>query len=400
MQFSGERIYGLAFSPDGRWLAAASTDHSVQVLNAANGRAIMTLRGHVGVVHAAVFSPNGRQIASAGRDGTIRCWDITAPQEGPRLSGFPGLTIQRAAFSGDSQRLTATAPALATWDLTTGRIRFSRPFPMFTRALSRDGRYLVGTSGSSLFLFEATTGKEVFAQRGDTTATIDLAFSPDGRLLAEVSQGGLVRVRDAQTGRILQSLQAHFFANTTSRVVFSPDGSRLASGAMGPSVKIWDTGNWQELHSLDGRGSMVYSLAFSHDNRYLASGAIDKKICVWDATTGNKMFDLSGQADSVTCVTFSPDGKRLFSCGSEGSINVWDLQNRVKLLTLHQRSHFVAISPDGRRLASSTSDDPTIQIWDSEPLSPEERWKRHQERIPFWQPQVAAKPEPDPPMKP
>ena len=55
------------------------------------------------------------QIASAGRDMTIRFWDITAPQEGPRLSG-PG-PIRMAAFSGDSQRLTAIAPRLQTASL-------------------------------------------------------------------------------------------------------------------------------------------------------------------------------------------------------------------------------------------------------------------------------------------
>jgi WD40 repeat protein len=388
MRFFAGRIWGFAFSPDDRYLAAAGSDHTVQVVNVADGRGIMALRGHAGVVYAAVFSPDGRQIASAGNDGTIRFWDITAPQEGPRLFGPPGLEIRGAAFSGDSQRLTAIAPRLLTWELTTGRNLFSRAFNITPNApvLSQDGRYLAGTSGSNLFFFETTTGKEVFAQRGDKIVTSDLAFSPDGRLLAEGSRDGLVRVRDSQTGRILRSLQSHRHTITDSRVAFSPDGLRLASAFMAPSVKIWDTGSWQEMFSLNGHNSHVMCLTFSHDNRYVASGGFDKTICVWDATTGTKMFDLSGQADAVTCVTFSPDGKRLFSCGLEGSINVWDVQNRVKLLTLHYRGHRVAISPDGRRLASCSDDSPSIQVWDSELLSREERWKRHQERIPFWQP--------------
>jgi WD40 repeat protein len=156
---------------------------------------------------------------------------------------------------------------------------------------------------------------------------------------------------------------------------------------------------WQELHSLDGHNSPVRCLAFSQDNRYLASGGFDKKICVWDATTGSKMLDLSGHADSVSSVTFSPNKKRLFSSDSAGSINVWDVQNRVKLLTLHQRGQFVATSPDGCRLASFSiapfsTDLTTVQIWDSEVLSREGRWKRHHERIPFWQPQRATTAEP------
>jgi WD40 repeat protein len=213
-------------------------------------------------------------------------------------------------------------------------------------------------------------------------------------------------VRDAQTGRILQTLQGHRSEWLKVRLAFSPDGSRLVSGGTAPNVKIWDTGSWQELHSLDGHSSQVLCLAFSHDSRYLASGGLfDKKICVWDATTGTKMFDLSGHADYVSSVTFSPDKKRLFSGGWDGSINVWDVQNRVKLLTLHQRGQYVAISPDGCRLASFSiasfsNDSPSVQVWDSELLSREERWKRHQQRIPFWQPQWGKEPEPEPPMRP
>ncbi len=407
VHFSADRIWGLAFSPDGRHLAAACTDHTVQVLNSADGRGIMTLRGHADVVNAAVFSPNGRQIASAGRDGTIRFWDITAPQEGQRLSGSTAQP-RRATFSDDSQRLTAISSGLETWELITGRKLFARwgfgigsaVLSVPSTALSLDGRSLAGTNADNLLVFEATTGKEVFAQRRDKIRTTDLAFSPDGRLLAEASQGGLVRVRDAQTGRILQSLQGHHSLNAPVRVAFSPDGSRLASAAWKPHVTIWDTGTWQELCSLDGHSAQMLCLSFSHDNRYLASGSSDKTICIWDATTGTKMFDLSGQSDEVSCVTFSPDGQRLFSCGSEGSLNVWDVQNRVKLLTLHYRGQFIAISPDGRRLASCSTDNPAIQIWDSELLSREERWKRHLTRIPFWQSQNAAAPAPQPQPQP
>ncbi|MCI0357904.1 MAG: protein kinase, partial [Planctomycetaceae bacterium] len=300
MHFPAALVWGLDFSPEGRCLAVAGSDHTVQVLSAADGRGIMTLRGHASVVQAAVFSPNGRQIASAGRDGTIRFWDVTAPQEGPRFSGPPG--IRGAAFSGDSQRLTAVAPRCLAWELTTSRNLIARAFDIAPNApaLSPDGRYLAGTNGGNLLLFEATTGKQLFAERGDKFVTCELAFSPDARLLAEGSVDGWVRVRDAQTGRILQSLQGHqgrppLLPNV--RVAFSPDGTRLASGAHGPSVKIWDTGNWKDLFSLEGHSAHVLCLTFSHDNRWVASGGYDNTICVWDAAAGKKAFHLSGQAD-------------------------------------------------------------------------------------------------------
>src|SRR5262245_16921141 len=105
------------------------------------------------------------------------------------------------------------------------------------------------------------------------------------------------------------------------------------------------------------------------------------------------VFSLSGQVDGVTCFCFSSDGKRLFSCGSGGTLNVWDLQNRVKLLTFHGADKYVAMSPDGKRLVTFGDDSKGVQVWETELLSPEERWKRHLERIPFWQRQETRKPE-------
>jgi WD40 repeat protein len=87
-------------------------------------------------------------------------------------------------------------------------------------------------------------------------------------------------------------------------------------------------------------------------------------------------------------VLFSPDGKRLFSGGSEGSITIWDLQHRTKVLTLDAPGGSVsalALSSDGRRLASCGSQTGEVQIWDTEVLDRETRWGRHEARGPLWQ---------------
>jgi eukaryotic-like serine/threonine-protein kinase len=393
LRFSSATVHGLAFSPDGRHLGAACGDHSIHLLNSVNGVTITTLRGHAAAVNSAVFSPDGRQIASAGADGMIRIWDITAPQAGSRFV-FPkgGLGMGSVAFSGDGQRLTAVKNEdLWTWDLTTNRQLSQRQFAVaisnMPPALSPDGRYLAGTRMQKTFLLEVASGREVFAHQQRTNS---LAFSPDGRLLAEGLMDGSVRVTDVGTGRVLQSLQGHSVGN--ARVAFSTDGKRLASAGHVPNVKVWEVGTWQELHTLNGHTAVVLCLSFSHDNRYLATGSGDKSICIWDAATGQKLFSLPGQVDAVSCVCFSMDGKRLFSCGQEGSVNIWDLQNRVILLTVHGADKSVALSPDGKRLATSGESE-VVQVWETELLGREERWKRHLERIPFWQPQETGKAE-------
>src|SRR5262249_24965583 len=162
-----------------------------------------------------------------GTDGTVRIWDITAPQEGPRLASPMGQLIRSVALSEAGQRLHAIEPRPLTWELTTGRVLFARAFDIPTGeliipALSRDGACLAlaGAQTGNLFVFEAMTGKEVFAQRGDKLYRCQLAFSPDGRLLAEISREGWVRVRDVQTGRVLKSLEGHRSVNVSGRVAF------------------------------------------------------------------------------------------------------------------------------------------------------------------------------------
>src|SRR5206468_3032458 len=78
-------FHSIAFSPDGKTIAAGSWNASVELYEAATGKEIMALKGHgtkngLGVFSVA-FSPDGRLVASAGEDGTIRLWEILSGSE-------------------------------------------------------------------------------------------------------------------------------------------------------------------------------------------------------------------------------------------------------------------------------------------------------------------------------
>ena len=91
---------------------------------------------------------------------------------------------------------------------------------------------------------------------------------------------------------------------------------------------------------------------------------------VWDAQTGRELLSLKGGDRSVV---FSPDGKRLASMSSDNTVKVWDAQTGQELLTCKghtERVTSVAFSPDGTRIASA-SDDGTVRLWDARPLKPE-----------------------------
>ena len=72
-----DRVYGAAFSPDGKRIVTASADLTARIWDAASGKPISDhLRGHMDWVNSAAFSPDGERVVTASNDFTARIWDI------------------------------------------------------------------------------------------------------------------------------------------------------------------------------------------------------------------------------------------------------------------------------------------------------------------------------------
>ena len=75
------------WSPDGKWIASASTDQTVKVWDATNGQEAVTLKGHTHRVAVIVFSPDWRRLASANETGMVKVWDAPALKRSCRHRG-------------------------------------------------------------------------------------------------------------------------------------------------------------------------------------------------------------------------------------------------------------------------------------------------------------------------
>ncbi|MBI1927644.1 hypothetical protein HYR99_25805 [Candidatus Poribacteria bacterium] len=214
-----------------------------------------------------------------------------------------------------------------------------------------------------------------FAQL-DKIATGNVQFSPDGKLLAVASGGGIL-LYDANNlllvARLVDELQTGLLGAVWS-ISFSPDGRALASGGDNDIIRLWDVASRSLLATLQehlptqlGDVRPVWSVSFSPDGRTLASGGWDKTIKLWDAATRSLLVTLQGHTGSVSSISFSPDGRTLASGSWDKTIKLWDVASRFLLATLQEHQGFVdsvSFSPDGRTLASGSWDE-TIKLWDA-----------------------------------
>lgn len=352
-------VLAIAFSRDGRRIAAPSSDKAVTVWDISPRRKVATFSGHTQLIRSIAFSPDGTRIASGSNDQTVRIWRVEDAHEEACLkeSGTPVFSLalqdyRQGLFLPDGRRLLVGGlkGPLVSYTLQGQAWRESGRFPLATPALtlSNDGTRIAFCRGKDVAVLDAVTGKEVLTLPAQNREVTCVAFSPDGARLACGGLDSVTRLWDAASGAEIMSLRGH--RSMVTSLAFAPHGEVLVSGSLDGAVKFWNVRRNPECITLRGHENDITSIAWSRDGSRLASAGFDDTIRMWDPLTGRQLLARTS-LNTFHCVAWSRDGKRLFAAESDTTIAVFDTQGDAEPVRLPGAAS-VAVSPDGTWFAS------------------------------------------------
>lgn len=404
-----DRVNSFAFSPDGNTLAVSYVNEDLILWDILSGQRQATLEGLRDVYHL-LFSPDGRTLI-AMKNANIYLCDIdtesTKKSELKHIITEHYTEVKSIALSPNGQNIASGHErSLQVWDLATGKqkkpnIQMHYQQGIHPLVYSPDGKILAGYNPFSLsiiILWDTNSGMQITVFKGGGKSsrsggivyhTGHLAFSPDGKTIANSSKDNIVRLWDVKSiisdsliGRIRRTIfgnQLHDSKGHKDKVqvvAFSPNGRILASGSDDKTICLWNVRTRKLKTTLNytddiGSRAKLNSLEFSPDGKILASGNSAGVIDLWDAiTTEHKDTLINKNIRGYTFLAFSPDSRTLAS-GVANEITLWDMQTQQpkSTFTLEGAEGFVQsikFSPDGRTLATGNADG-TVLIWNVKP---------------------------------
>ncbi|HJT26445.1 MAG TPA: GTP-binding protein [Pyrinomonadaceae bacterium] len=201
------------------------------------------------------------------------------------------------------------------------------------------------------------------ALKGHREIVTDLAFDPNGDVLASGSYDETVKLWKADSGELLHRLKGH--EDSISSLVFHPHGHTLATASYDKTVMLWDVSSGKLLRTL-GLPNNINSLAFDPHGETLASGSLNGTVALWEVSSGELLRTLKGHRGHINNVVFNPQGDILASVSDDATVKLWDSRSGELLRTLkgHKKGACsVAFDPQGKTLASG-GDDHSVKLWD------------------------------------
>jgi YD repeat-containing protein len=296
-------VHDVAFSADGKLVAAGGADGTARVWESATGVELAIMIGHTNEVTSVDFNRAGTALVSASSDGTARVWGASGGRAGRLLHVLAGHrgAVTAAVFASDGRAV------LTGGEDGTARLWDPGSEPSLT-LLARSRTPITD-------LGVAEGGRRLFTEHENGEAEMRAL---DGRFLEPAIRGDDVASHDQHVVRISldgRTRVLHPRGAPIHDIALDRGPITLAVALDNGNVQLWDPRTGRLRRTLHGHTLAVNSVDFSPDQKLLVSSSADRDARIWNVKTGRLVQKLHGHFGPVLDARFSLDGRWVVTAG-------------------------------------------------------------------------------------
>ncbi len=372
----GDTLAAIAFSPDGKSVAASGIGAVVHTWETTSGKEIsrFTSRSENDLnfesIGDIVYSPDGTALAGAPLNKPVCIWEAATGKELYRLNNVQADWL---VLSLDSQLLACNGREIDHPIVHVVNLKSRQEVHAWCGlqgaiargAFSPDGETLACADEKGIHFLAIRTGKvrDVPAVGKNVQDVKALTFTSDGKKLIAIRNAEKsISLLETATGKSLLSMPMPCGIQEENQswhqpsISLTPDGTRLITGHVDGFIRIWDLAAGKLAREFRAHSEKVLAFALSPDGRTLATSSHsnmggDNTLHLWDITTGKPISRSSMPELAIQGIAFSPDSKHV-ATHAGGALQLWDSKSG-SLANQFRGLYHEAFAPDGQTLVAS-----------------------------------------------